>query len=129
VQVNNNKEKARIFAKLFFLPPPPAPDNHEHFDYPEPLPDPPQVGVCQIQRHIAKLSPYKAHGLDGIPNIVLQECVDNIISRLTCIFRAIVAQNLYYEPWKEITSAQEARQAKLQGAQSTLTHHFYLHHG
>jgi hypothetical protein len=74
VLVNNNEEKARIFAKLFFPPLPPATNNLEHFDYPEPLPDPPQIRVCQIQRHIAKLSPYKAHSPDGIPNIVLQRC-------------------------------------------------------
>jgi hypothetical protein len=98
VQVNNNEEKARIFAKLFFPPPPPALDSYKHFDYPEPIPDPPQVSVGQILRHIAKLSPYKAHGSDGIPNIVLQKCAIIIIGRLTHIFRAIITQNLYYKP-------------------------------
>ena len=104
VQVNNNEEKARIFAKLFFPPSPPTPDSHENFDYPEPLPDPPQIRAGQILRHIAKLSPYKAHGPDGIPNIVLQRCANIIIGRLTRIFRAITSRNIYYEPWKEFTT-------------------------
>ena len=58
----------------------------------------------QVQRHITKLSPYKAHGPDGIPNIVLQRCVDLILTRLTCIFRAVFTLNTYYELWKEFTT-------------------------
>ena len=104
VLINNNEEKAKIFTKLFFPPPPVATNNLEHYEYPDPLPDPPQIRACQIRRHIAKLSPFKAHGPDGVPNVVLQKCVDSIISRLTRIFRAIVARNLYYEPWKEFTT-------------------------
>jgi hypothetical protein len=48
--------------------------------------------------------PYKAHGPDGIPNIVLQKCVDIIIDRLTSIYRAILDLNLYYNPWREFTT-------------------------
>ena len=58
----------------------------------------------------------QAHGLDGIPNIVLQRCADILISRLTTIYRAIFNLNAYYDPWKEFTtvvSAKKARQTKL----------------
>jgi hypothetical protein len=48
--------------------------------------------------------PYKAHGPDGILHIVLQRCVDLILVRLTCIYRAIMDLNLYHDPWKEFTT-------------------------
>src|ERR1700678_1140175 len=89
---------------MFFPPPPPIPDNYEMFEYPDPLPDPARITAGQIRRHIAKLSPYKATGPDGIPNIVLQKCVDVIISRLIRIYRATLELNLYYDPWKEFTT-------------------------
>ena len=100
-QVNNNDDKAKIFAKTFFPPPPPLPVEQEQINYPEPLPDPPQITEDQIRRHIARLSPYKAHGPDGIPNVVLQRCVDTLTPRLITIFRAIISLNTYYDPWKE----------------------------
>ena len=101
ILVNDNEDKATSFAKTFFPPPPDIPEDLEHFDYPEPLPDPPQISGEQIQRHIAKLSPYKAHGPDGIPNVVLQRCADIILTRLIYIFRAIIELNIYFDPWKE----------------------------
>ena len=102
--INDNEEKSRIFAKTFFPPPPPQTADQEHFDYPAPLPNPPQISDEQVQRHIAKLSPYKAHGPDGIPNIVLQKCTDIITGRLTTIFRAIIELDTYYDPWREFTT-------------------------
>ena len=50
------------------------------------------------------MSPYKATGPDGIPNIVLQKCADILIGRLTRIYRAIVELNLYFDPWREFTT-------------------------
>jgi hypothetical protein len=69
--INDNEDKAEAFARTFFpTPPPPHEEELEQFEYPEPLPDPPQITKEQIQRHISKLSPYKAHGPEGIPNVV-----------------------------------------------------------
>jgi hypothetical protein len=102
--INENKEKANIFARTFFPPPPPLPQDQEPNEYPEPLPDPPQISKDQVRKHIAKLSPYKAHGPDGIPNIVLQRCVDILDERLTSIFRAVFELNTYYDPWREFTT-------------------------
>jgi hypothetical protein len=102
-QVNKNEDKANIFTSTFF-PPAPPPQAQEAFDYPEPLPDPPQITKEQVRKHIAKLLPYKAHGLDGIPNVVLQRCVDLLDTRLMCIFRAILELNTYYDPWREFTT-------------------------
>ena len=86
VTINNNEDKAKVFAKTFFPPPPELQEDYEHYEYPEPLPDPPKVTPEQVRRHIARLSPYKAYGPDGIPNIVLQKCTDIILDRLVVIF-------------------------------------------
>lgn len=79
ILVNGNKKKAKLSAKTFFPDTPNTSTKYSHFDYPEPLPNPPQLTQSQLIQHIAKLSPYKAHGPDGIPNIVLQKCMDLII--------------------------------------------------
>ena len=112
VIINSNDDKAKIFARTFFPPPPQIPAAQEHYEYPDPLPDPPQISKDQVQRHIAKLSPYKAHGPDGIPNVVLQRCVDILSGRLTCIFRAVMNLNTYYDPWREFTTVVLRKPAK-----------------
>ena len=94
IHVNANRDKAELFAKTFFPPPLPLPADIPLFEYPEPLPDPPQMTKGQIQRHIEKLSPYKAHGPDGIPNVVLQRCADVILDRITAIYGAILELDL-----------------------------------
>jgi ribonuclease HI/endonuclease/exonuclease/phosphatase family metal-dependent hydrolase len=104
ISISNNNDKAKIFVKTFFPPPPPVPDDFDQYAYPEPLPDPSPITEEQVQRHIAKLSPYKAHGPDGIPNVVLQRCVDILSTRLTRIFRAVMELDTYYDPWKEFTT-------------------------
>jgi hypothetical protein len=72
--INSNEEKARIFAKTFFPPRPPNDNALEGEEYPVPLPDPPRITQNKLQRHIFKPSPYKAHGPDKIPNVVIQRC-------------------------------------------------------
>ena len=101
ITINNNEDKAKTFARTFFPPPPPPPEVQEHYNYPEPLPDPPRLTMEQLTRHISKLSPYKAYGPDGIPNIVLQKCLDLIATRLIQIYRAIIEDGIYYDPWRE----------------------------
>jgi ribonuclease HI len=104
VAINDNEDKATTFAKIFFPPPPPPEEEAANYEYPEPLPDPQQISLEQLQRNISRLSPYKAHGPDGIPNIVLQRCSELITNRLLLIFRAIIELNIYYDPWREFTS-------------------------
>ena len=104
VHINNNEEKARAFAKIFFPPPPPEDHSFDDYAYPAPLPDPPKITPEQLARHLSKPGPYKAHGPDDIPNIVLQRCASLIHNRLIRIYQAILDLNLYYEPWKEFTT-------------------------
>ena len=79
ILVNDNKEKAKLFAKTFFLDTPNTSIDYNQFNYPKPLPNPLQLNQTQLTWHIAKLSPYKAHRPDRIPDIVLQKCVDLIV--------------------------------------------------
>lgn len=60
-----------------------------------------QVTEEQIFTHIAKLSPYKAPGPDGIPNIVLQKSAHLIAPYLLLIFRSILGRRIYYQGWQE----------------------------
>ena len=99
--------KASLLAKTIFPPPLPNPhqaDNQPQEVYPEPYPDPPPITTNQVIAHLVKLSLYKAHGPDGIPNIVLKECTDLITTPLTNIFKVIIDLNMYYDPWKEFTT-------------------------
>jgi ribonuclease HI len=104
VETNDNENKAKIFAKTFFPPPPEQDANEILQEYPEPLPDPPQPDRNQIERIISNLSPYKATGPDGIPNIVLQKCFELIADHLLYIYQAILTLGIYYDPWKEFTT-------------------------
>ena len=101
VSINNNKEKAETFTAIFFPPPPPPTNALDEHEYSEPLPEPPQITMEQLQCNISRTSPYKAHGPDGIPNIVLQQCAPLIHERLLRIYQAIVDLEIYYDPWKE----------------------------
>jgi hypothetical protein len=104
IPVDDNEDKARTFVKTFFPPAPQLPGNQPQQQYPEPLPDPPTITQEQVRKHIARLSPYKVHGPDGIPNVVLQRCADLLLHRLTKIFRAMLELNIYYDPWREFTT-------------------------
>ncbi|CAA7270496.1 unnamed protein product [Cyclocybe aegerita] len=103
-EVTDNTDKAETFAKAFFPPPPAESSVPEDYDYPELLPDPPDITEDQIRQNILKLSPYKVPGPDGIPNIVLQKSYDKIAKHLPHLFQGILQLNMYYEPWKEFTT-------------------------
>jgi ribonuclease HI len=104
IETNENQSKATLFAKTFFPPPPATTNIPQNYQYPAPLPDPPPITRCQIERQIRRLSPYKAYGPDEIPNIVLQRCLDLIIDYLYHIYRAIIKLSAYYNPWREFTT-------------------------
>jgi hypothetical protein len=53
---------------------------------------------------LKSIKPYKALGLDRIPNIMLSKCTDLIIDRLFYIFEAMLERNLFYKPWKVSTT-------------------------
>jgi len=102
--VSDNGEKAKIFAKTFFPPPPPNTSVPPDYEYPAPLPPPTKITTEQIEEQIKRLSPFKAPGPDEIPNIVLQKCLDLILEYLLHIFRAMLSLGTYYDPWREFTT-------------------------
>ena len=106
VEINTNEDKAKIFAKTFFPPPPPIQQDPEatQDDYLDPLPDPPPPDKEQIESAIRRLSPYKAASPDGIPNIVLQKCLPTLADYLIQIYHAILELQLFYNPWREFTT-------------------------
>jgi hypothetical protein len=104
-EVNTNEEKAKVISKSFF---PDKPDDNlvpPNYNYPDPIHLRPNFTRERIRARIAKLSPYKACGPDGIPNIVLQRTVNFIIDHLYHLFQAIFALNVYHKHWQEFTTA------------------------
>jgi len=105
VEVTGNEEKAKLFANAFFPRPPATSSVPKDFNYPDPLPDPEPISRSQIARHVLKLAPYKACGIDEIPNIVLQKSLTIILDHLYFIFKAIFELGIYPEEWKQSITA------------------------
>ena len=97
---STNDEKSTALATSF---PPPlsqssVPDDAE---YPNPVPDPPDITIEQIEHSINKLSPMKAPGPDGIKNIVFKKCSKTLAPHLLCLFRTVFLLKTYFDPWQE----------------------------
>ncbi|KAJ3492820.1 hypothetical protein NLJ89_g11157 [Agrocybe chaxingu] len=97
----SNDEKARVLAASFFPPPPAASSVPEGFQYPTPHPMPETITMDQIQRQVKRLSPYKACGPDGIPNVALQRSLDIIGQHLLRIYQAVFKLKSYVDSWRE----------------------------
>ncbi|RDB20758.1 putative protein in type-1 retrotransposable element R1DM [Hypsizygus marmoreus] len=95
----SNEDKAHVLAKAFFPEKPATSSVPQGFVYPPLLTPPPPITEDQIMRHIKRLSPYKASGPDGIPNVVLQKSANLIAKYLLHIYRAVLALNTYYDGW------------------------------
>ena len=100
-QAVSNEDKSNILAKALFPPPPDTPivpatcypkpaDEYFHF-----------FTRHQIKSAASKLEAYKAPGPDGIPNVVLKQCINILIDRLYYIFRVIFELNTYLRERKE----------------------------
>jgi len=105
VEITGNEEKARLFANAFFPSRPETSSVPRDFNYPDPLPDPESISRSQIEHHIRKLAPYKACGIDEIPNIVLQKSLTVILDHLYFIFKATFDLGVYPDEWKQSITA------------------------
>lgn len=102
IVASSEAQKAEVLAKSFFPPRPAESSVPTDFIYDDPIPGTyHNFSRAQIRAQVSKLSPYKAPGPDGIPNVVLMKCIDVIIDRIFFIFRAIFTLRTYYGPWKE----------------------------
>ncbi|EJD36970.1 hypothetical protein AURDEDRAFT_19168, partial [Auricularia subglabra TFB-10046 SS5] len=101
-ELRDNAAKGREFYSAFF---PPHPGN---IDLPELDPDCQRFASMnvptreQIRRVLAKLSPYKAPGPDGLPNVVLKKCGDIIEDWLYWMFHGVARRQFYWQPWLEL---------------------------
>lgn len=103
-EFTTNEDKAEALARAFFPKKPEVSSVPPCYTYPPPLAPPEPITKDQVRRHISRLSPFKAPGPDGIPNIVLQKAVDHIIEYLVHIYRAILTLEVYYNGWREFTT-------------------------
>lgn len=100
-EATTNEQKSAALSSAFF-PPPPAESNIDpNFEYPPPVESFKKFTRDQIIQHVAKLKPYKAPGLDIIPNVVLKQTVGTLADYFSPIFNATFALNTYYGPWKD----------------------------
>ena len=76
-----NEEKSAMLMKLMF-PSKPNGCQVPSEEYADQLPPPTEITEGQVWRHVVKLSPHKAPGANGIPNIILKMNVDIILPYL-----------------------------------------------
>jgi hypothetical protein len=96
-EVASNAEKAETFHRIFFPPRPAVSSVPANFQYPVALPAPLVISLDQIQHHVNSLSPYKASGPDGIPNVVLQKALEHIEDFLLYIYQALIKLGIYVD--------------------------------
>ena len=85
----SNEEKSIALSKAFFPPkPPPIPPDPNFLGYPDEAAPLPRITREQIRRQALFLSPYKAPGPDGIPNIILMKSIETILDHLYYIYTA-----------------------------------------
>lgn len=99
-----NQEKAELFVGLMFPKPPDNASVPADFVYPESVPSSGEITEEQLRRNISKLSPFKACGTDGIPNVVLKKVFPVIKDYILYLFRAVFALETYYPGWLEVTT-------------------------
>ena len=101
-QATSNKDKTNALAKSLFPPPPPNP-TIPHTCYPKPTDEYFHFFTrMQIRQVASKLGAHKAPGPDGIPNVVLKQCIEGMIDHLYFIFRAIFELGVYPDEWREL---------------------------
>ena len=96
-----NKDKSAMLAGLIFPKRPPNDNFADDYQYDDQLPKPPDITEDQIHHHLAGLSPYKAPGPDGVPNIVWKSCAKLTTPYLVHIFRASLHLGVYPGQWRE----------------------------
>lgn len=99
---DTNEVKAQVLYRTFFRAAPTLasleiPTDHT---YPEPKFAFRQITEEQIHRQIQRLSPHKAPGPNGVPNVVYIECAELLVPYLIRIFRATFTLDYYPPEWK-----------------------------
>lgn len=101
IKLTQNEEKREAFAKQFFPQPPGNPGVDIDQEYPDPVCEYQPITREQIKHVLQDMSPHKAPGLDGIPNMVYQKLIDIAIDTLYSIFEAIIQLKWYPQEWQD----------------------------
>ncbi|VDC04308.1 unnamed protein product [Peniophora sp. CBMAI 1063] len=96
-----NADKSAFLAASFFPAPPEDAAIPANTVYPQPIAADASISESTVLRHLARLSPYKAPGPDGIQNVVLTKCADILAPWLVVVYNAILRHGYYYAGWKE----------------------------
>ena len=99
--VSSNEEKGEVLHHMFFPDKPTGSYTPHDPEYPDQVDYNFQPLIAQLRCCIVRLSPHKAPGQDGIPNIVLKESMDLIAEYLLCIYQATFMLNMYSNAWHE----------------------------
>jgi len=100
----SNDEKSGAFTSTFFLDMECTAEPHNQQSYPTPKFTFSPITDTQIERAIKWLSPYKAPGADGIPNVVFIQCANLQIPHLGPLFRATFEFSVYPSEWRDSTT-------------------------
>ncbi len=95
---STNEEKSAALAKCFFPTKPQVQDENEVVKYPKACKGVGKITREQIHEQLRRIKPFKAPGLDSIPNIALSNCADLIINRLYYIYNTMLERGLQYGP-------------------------------
>ena len=101
-KTTTSKEKAKRLAEVFFPAPTDAPESVLPFREKTPPTVPPELQRTftvftpeRIIETLRNISPYKAPGHSGIPNVALKHCAEIIAPALAQIYSAICKLNYY----------------------------------
>jgi ribonuclease HI len=97
-----NREKEDLLFDTFF----PEPNTNiesvpPDYEYPPPAFEYEPITDAQIRRAIDKLNPFKAPGENGIPNVLIKQCVDVLLPYLGPLFRATFELKTYPAEWRD----------------------------
>ena len=98
---STNQEKGHVLARNFFPAKLCSDDSVAGYKYPKACSRTGKVTHDQIHEQLKKLKTLKAPGPNGIPNIVLTRCANEIIDNLFYIYQAMLENSIMYKPWKE----------------------------
>lgn len=101
VIADNNTSKAAALASSFFPPAPISTSVPPDTIYPRLLRGIKYFSRDRIRQVFKSLSPYKAPGPNGIPNVVYIKCVDVLIDHIFFIYRAVLELRQYHGSWRE----------------------------
>ncbi|KIN98819.1 hypothetical protein M404DRAFT_30970 [Pisolithus tinctorius Marx 270] len=90
--LNTNKDKSQAFSSV-----------PQDYRYPMPEAQWSTITKDQLTCMIKNLSPYKAPGPDGVPNIIFQKS-HVLSSYLLHLFNTVFTLKTYYNPWRESTT-------------------------